>query len=582
MRDKLSPVVLALLVLASGAAVAGCEDEPKKQPEVVVEPQPTKEVAPSGPLDQLAAPDAVLIYGGIDKPNDLASHLSELVLGSAAPGAEQLTSGVSTLALRFGLKDGSGLDATKPIRFAIIDPKANEQPFAVAIGVKSRDAFVKSLPEKHKKDDAGNGFSFVTAGMNAVFVNIVDDWAVFTGQKEVFGANKAFLVKLIGATVKGDGGAVVDIAHASKLYATELEKGIADAKANITKAASTLPMGGGFDKIVDWMGSVSKELDKVVLTSNASKDAGRLQIDLVAKANSDLDKTFKSLGARKLEPMLGRLPADAPAALVASFDPDAATDFIRSLASWSLQLSLGQGASQADYSEAMNAYWKASNGDMAIVAHAFAEKLRLSMLMGVRDAKVVGESMEKLRGIYKEESVKQIYDKMGIEFAFKKDAYKVGSIGVDTVTAKLGEPKSKEAGQLNLKQAMGPAGGIFAEMMNHHFAVAEDRVVSVYGAESKDLMTAWLEGKVTGGLDKTPGVVRALKEGAPGMFFVLYGSPLAVAQALQEGAGAPSMAAASGIAVTAGSTGGTVHIVLDVPGDQAQAIARLAGSLGPM
>lgn len=582
MRDKLSPVVLALLVLASGTALAGCEDEPKKQHEVVVEPQPTQEVAPSGPLDKLAAPDAVLVYGGIDKPSDLASHLSELVLGGAAPGAEQLTSGLDALALRFGLKDASALDESKPIRFAIVDPKANEQPFAVAIGIKSRDALVKSLPEKHKKDDAGNGYSFVTVGMNAVFVNIVDEWAVFTGQKEVFEGNKAFLVKLIGATVKGDGGAVVDVAHLSKLYATELDKALADAKANVAKAASTLPMGGGFDKMIDWMGSVSKDLDKVVVTTKASKEAGKLQLDVVPKAGSDLEKTFKSLGARKLEPMLGRLPADAPAALVASFDPDAATDFIRSLASWSLQLSLGQGAGQADYSDAMNAYWKASDGDMAMVAHKFADKLRLSMLVGVRDAKVVGESMDKLRGIYKEDGVKKIYDKMGIELAFKKDAYKVGSVGVDIVTAKLGEPKTKEAGNLDLKQAMGPAAGIFAEMMSHHFAISEDRAVSVYGLESKDLMTAWLEGKVTGGLDKTPGVQRALKEGAPGMFFVLYGSPLAVAQALQEGAEGPSMGAASGIAFTAGSTGGTVHIQLDVPGDQAQALVQLARSLGPM
>ncbi len=583
MRDKLSKSLLALLFLAQAPLIAGCEKEStEKKAEPVVEAQPTKEVAPSGALDKLDAPATVIVYGGVDKPNALVESVSELVTGSQAQGSVQLESTVSALALRFGLKDGSGLDATKPVRFAIFDPKANEQPFALALPIKDRESFKKTLPEKHKADDGGNAFSFVTMGMNAVFVNLVDDWAVFTGQKELFAANKAFLVKLIGATVDGDAGAVIDIGHLSTIFGQDLATGIEQAKANMTQASATLPMGaGGFDKVFDWITTFSKELDKVVVKTSADKSAGKLRVDLQARPGTELEKTFKSLGARKLEPMLSRLPADAPAALVASFDPDTSGDFIRSLSSWSLQLSLGQGASDADYSEAMNAYWKASDGDTAIVAHKFGDKLRLSMLVGVRDPKETEASMDKLRGIYKEEGVKKLYDQMGIELAFKKAAYKVGDVGVDTLTAKLVEPKGTGAG-LNLKQAAGPAAGIFGEMLNQHFAVAKDRVVLVYGSESKDLMTAWLEDKVPGGLDKTAGTQRAIKEGAPGMFFLLYGSPLAVAQALQDEAGAAAPAPSPGLAITGGATGGTMHLAIDVPGEEARSLAQLLGSLGPM
>lgn len=569
-----------LMVAATALFVGGCEDEPVKKPEVTVEPQPAKEVAPSGPLDKVAAPDSILVYGGIDKMTDMAGHLSELVLGSPTQGAVQLDSAVSALALRFGLKDGKALDIKKPIRFAVVDPKANDEPFCIAVGITSRADFAKALPEKHKKDEAGNAFTYDTPGMKTVFVNYVDDWAVFTGQKEVFGAHKPFLVKLIGSTVQGDASAVIDVAHVTKLFGSEMTSGLAELKK--TAAAqnpSGSSMAGGMDKMFDWMKSMADDLDKVIITTTASKDAGRLQFDLLAKSGSELDKTFKSLGERKLDALMGRLPADAPAALVASFDPDSATDLMRGITAWSLQLTMGQSASEKDYSDAMNAYWKASNGDMALVAHQHEGELRLSMLAGVRDAKAATEAMDTLRGMYKEEGFKKLYEQMGLEYEFKKNAYKVGDVNVDSARAKLGKPKGDSKAP-DLEQAMGPAAGMFNQMMSHDFAITKDSMIAVYGSDARKLMEPWIEGKVAGGLDKAPGMQRALKTAAPGLFFVLYGSPLAVAQAMQDKEAAP--AAGNGIAVTAGSTGNVVHIVLDVPSDQARALTQMMGSLGPM
>lgn len=570
-----------MLTVAAAALTGGCEDEPKKKKEVVVEPQPAKEVAPSGPVEKLDAPDAVIVYGGVEKASDMAGHLSELLLGSPTQGATQLEDAIGATALRMGLKDAKALDPSKPMRFAIVDPKKNDQPFLIAVGIKSRDEFAKSLPEKHKKDDGGNAFSYTTPSMKAVFVNYVDDWAVFTGQKDVFTANKAFAVKLIGATVKSDAGIVVDVGHMTKLYGAEMTQAIADAKKMTAKQGGALPMSGGADKMFDWLESVAKDLDKVIVTTAASKASGRLQFDLVPKAGSELEKTFKTLGPRKLEPMLGRLPADAPAALVASFDPDTATDLMRSMTAWSMQLALGQGNSDKDYSEALDGYWKGSNGEMALVAHKFEDKLRLSMLGGVRDAELVRKSMGTLRGMYGEEGFKKLYEQMSLKLKFKKDAYKVGKVSVDSVKVELIEKKDANKGDPNaaLQDAMGAGAGLFAELMSHDFAVADDKLISVYGAEGKKVMEAWLEGEITGGLDKASGVQAALKGAAPGAFFLVWGSPLAVAQAMQE-PGADAPAPTTGVAISMGSTDNVVHLVLDVPGEQAKALVEMVGGLG--
>ena len=58
---------VATLVAASG--FGGCKDEAAKstdQPEVAITATPVKEVAPSGALGKLEAPESVWVYGGID------------------------------------------------------------------------------------------------------------------------------------------------------------------------------------------------------------------------------------------------------------------------------------------------------------------------------------------------------------------------------------------------------------------------------------------------------------------------------------------------------------------------------------
>jgi hypothetical protein len=596
MRDKASrgwlrpwlaiAALAAVPALAGGAA--GCKDEaakPTDQPEVAVTATPVKEVAPSGALGKLEAPESVMVYGGIDSPEKLAGHASELIFGSDARGAMQLQGAVGALAIRYGLSDGTALDPKKSVRFAVVDPKAHKEPIVVAVGISGRDAFIKTLPAKAVKDDGGNAYGYTTGASTPVFVNFVDDWAVFSNTKEIFPQHKAFMVKLIGATVDSDAAVVVDVAHLSKAYATDFEAALARAKTELESNASAIPIGSpsGVGKILDWAATVAKDLDRVLVSTSASAEGGKLSLAFSPKAGTDLAKTFQALGPRKLDAMLAKLPADAPLALVASFDTSTTSDLMRTIAAWSLQLSLGQGAAAADYSKAMNDYWQAASGDTALAAHAFDGKLRLSLLTGVKDAEAMKKALVAMRAMYGEEGVKKLYEKMGIKLEHKAGAYKVGDVSVDTVTATLLEPKPtspnapKDKPQVDLKRAMGAGAGIFAELMSHHTAIGKDTAFMVYGAESKKTMEAWLGNTIGGGLDREPGIQRAVKNAAPGLFFLLYGAPLAVAGALEKGTTVGPVK--EGIAISAGGDGGMLHLVIDVPGGQAKDLVRMVSGL---
>jgi hypothetical protein len=497
----------------------------------------------------------------------------------------QLQGAVGSLAMRYGLSDGTALDPKKPVRFAIVDPKANKEPVVVAVGTTGRDAFIKTLPAKATKDDGGNAYSYTTGASTPVFVNFVDDWAVFTNTKELFPQHKAFVVKLIGATVDSDAALVIDVGHLHKAYASELDLALKNAQKELESSAASTPIGSsaGIGKIMEWTASVAKELDKVHVSASAGSAGGELGFAFSPKAGTELEKAFRGLGKRNLEPILGKLPADAPLALAASFDSSTTSDLMRTIAAWSLQLSLGQGASAADYSEAMNAYWKAATGDTALTAFPFEGKLRLSLLTGVKDAEAMRKAVAALRAMYKEEGVKKLYEGMGVKLEHKVGAYKVGDVSVDTLTATLVEPKADDKGakgkgnDANLKRALGSGAGIFADLMSHHTAIGGDTAFMVYGAEGKKLMEAWLGGKVQGGLDREPGVKRALSNAAPGLFFLLYGSPLAVASALDKGGATGPVK--EGIAISAGGDGGLLHVVLDVPADQAKDLMRMLSSL---
>jgi hypothetical protein len=106
------------------------------------------------------------------------------------------------------------------------------------------------------------------------------------------------------------------------------------------------------------MAGVAHDLDIVSFHVDTLEDGAALAIDISAKKESALEKSFRALGARKLA-LLEKVPADAPLVIGMSIDPDGDDELRKSLTSWSLQLSFGANA-DPKYSEAMDgaARWR--------------------------------------------------------------------------------------------------------------------------------------------------------------------------------------------------------------------------------
>ena len=120
--------------------------------------------------------------------------------------------------------------------------------------------------------------------------------------------------------------------------------------------------------------------------------------------------------------------------------------------------------------------------------------------------------------------------------------------------------------------------------MTSHSAIAGDAVVVVMGKDAKDVMTAWIEGKISGGLDQAPGMVRARKQAANGAFGLAYGSPLELLRVIKIGGVSPfpqlpaAPPATNGLALSVGTQGGAVQVVLDLPAEQIGSFVQLAAA----
>jgi hypothetical protein len=563
---------LFLTVFACLVLLGGCKDD-KKTEEAPVEAKATQEVAPSGALAKLDAPESVIAFGGSDNPGAALGKLATMggPMGMAL-GADLVA---AKLAQALDLSDPKALDLAKPFRFAVIDPKADKEGFVLVFGTHGKDATAKALPANKKNDDGGNAFSY-QRGSHTTYVNFLDDFMVSSPSKDLFGKNKAFLVKLVGAAVAGEGAVVVSAANATKMFDQEMVAAIQQLKAQSAAGSTPGMNAGAVAGMFDWMAELARDTDKVLVTLDVLGDGGKLTFQVHPKNDSGLSKSFSALKERKLG-LLAKVPADAPAVFAMSIDPDGAGDLTRRLATLSLQISITDEAVLAKYRDAMDAYWKSTTGEMLFAAHyppkADDHRLALSAIFGIRDAAAARKAQEAMRKMYEEESVKKSYAALGMKMQVKPAAYKIGDTPVDTIQmafeAKPGQPDISKM----------PLVGDFFFM---NTAFASDLGVIAYGKESKPTLEAWLAGKLQGGFAEAPGVVRAMKNVAPGMFMFLYVSPLELVNGLGGGGALPAGIGTSktGIAMSAGTRDGDLHVVLDAPAEQVMALVAMFTSLG--
>ena len=561
-----------LSALALAVATTGCDD--KKSDKVTT---PTKEVVASGPLEKLKAPANVLVYGGTDNPIKLLGKLDAFV-GAVTGAATKPEMAAAGLQMSFKLTDAKVIDLSKPIRVAVFDPKTNPNPLMIAFGTTGKDKLKAALPADKKTDDVGNAFSY-PAGGRTIYVNFIDDFVVMTHASGMFAKQRPFIKTLLGSKVSGQAAVIVPVKNINTLYKTEM----AAAQQQMVAVSQKLGKQPGLtpEQLRDTMKSafeVFGDLDTVLATTRDTSDGGLvLAFDVAAKKGSATQKMLASVGPSKLEG-LAKLPADAAFALAMSWGTGSGK-WSQKLFRWSLKMMFGGNKAAEKYLAPMNAYMASTTGEIGVAGHSLegSDDLGIVMQTGIKDIEAARKAWDEMTALYKDKEFLEAYKKMGIDFSFNKAAYKVGDVSVATSGTKLTKEFAEKA-----KLGSGAAAAMLEGVTSTHMALTKDGQVTAFGKDPKPLMEAWLGGKIKGGLDKAPGVVRARKNAAPGSFFFLYGSPLAVARKIKIGGKklfpqAPAgPAPKNGLAFSLGAKDGRLHVVIDLPSEQAKSLAQLA------
>jgi hypothetical protein len=576
------------------AAAAGCDD--RKDAPVTAETKGPAEVVASGPLASLEAPPTVLLFGGTQSPEALVRRVAALAPGGSMLTAAEIARGIQT---KFKLSDPGALDLSKPVRFAVVEPKKHKEPMALCVGTKGRDAFAAALPATKKAGEGGNAYRYEIGEGKTAYVGFIDDFAVLTESPQLFADARAFLTKLLGAAVSGEGAFVVSVTNAATMYRAEIEQGLGELRKQVAEGAKASPLGGGAQATalgaMEWLKQTLADIDRAHVVLAAVEDGVRASAQLRPKAGSGFEKSMKLLEGGRPLPLLAKLPPKSLLVAAVAVDPERAAENLGGVLGWGLRLGVGTGGTEpeklAAVDEAMRAYWKGTTGEWAtlVVPSASALGVDIASIAGVRDAEAVRGALAKLRAHAAAKELAGLYEALGVKASVKEAAYRVGSVAVDTVTAEAA-PAKDASPRAPMDPARVRAAGaesdplreLVLDVMSSHTAVGAEQVVIALGRQARPLVEAVMGGKLEGGLDKTPGLGRARAAAAPGQFLLLYVQPVDLLKRLKlDGtslfggkldAVPPSE---MGIALSAGAKDGGLELVLDVPAEQGRAVLGL-------
>lgn len=570
----------AVLAVALAPLVLGCgDDKDKKGPEAAAPPNAAFALQ-GGPIGEIVPPASVVAWGGADTVDRLAAGAQAFAqqISPLVPPVQETLNG--ELRRRLALTKLEGVDWSKPARLALFDPKGMPKAvLALVLTLSGKDQFLATLPAVKKENDEGNAITYRDDLGRTICLNFVNDTVVVTWEKKQFPTNIEFFVRLAKSTV-GEGQTFnVSATNVSALYAKEIEDMIAQAKQQVTTGAMAVsPMQGEVSsRVLTWMVSTFKDLERVEVVPKLPEDGATLAIRLHPRAGSELAKSFRSIKARP-HTLLSRIPADATMFASFSTDPDATDSLTTRFIEWAMTINFGTKVPEG-YGQAMREYFQATGGEMVVAAHKpiSGDGLALTTLLSVRDEQKLRDAMRKSKLIFKDKDVVEASKKMGTTIEYKENAYKVGAVPVDVVEVKY------EKGKNPLAQ-LGPFGEALSELTTSHMATSKDLSLIAYGKDGRKGVEAFLGGKVQGGLDKAAGPVRAFRMAAKEPVGIFYISPIEMAKRASLGGknpladGLKDLASTTGAALSFSATDGVLEILLDVPVEQArnlfQGVAR--------
>ena len=530
----------------------------------------------SAPLEGLKAPADVLAYGGTGPVDTTLGQFGALATQAGLPMPDPRAQIGLALKAELGLKDEKVIDLKRGVRFAVLNPKQFQAaPLALIFGITSKDAFVAALPDGKKADDEGNTYSFLKfpGSTEASYVNFTSDWVIVTHAPTLFPHYREFLELLAFSEVSDAGGAVVAIRNLTTIYGADLDAGVADFKKSMRANMAMIPGAAQQTWLVDALGDAvtqsARDLDTLRVTFDTLPDGLRLQVGFHPKVASELAKSFGELKGTGTGALLARMPADAPFFAWANLPTERLHAFGDKIAGMTVGAMLKDDpAKSTEYTQAMKDAVGSFSGEFVVAAHGpvGGDGLALTGLFGILDVAKARAAQTKLTGVYKEPGAMAYYQRVGLNVDMKPAAYAVGDTPVAVITTSAGDSNP----QLKAMSA-----GL-AELLTQHIALSKDLGVMAYGSDARKTVEAVLGGTLPGGLDKAAGPVRALKQAAHNPLMVVYVSPVDVARRVRMNGLNPMAAllkdisATSGIALSVGTDGGALEVVLDVPVEQVQ------------
>jgi hypothetical protein len=532
-------------------------------------------VGASGPLAGLKAPASVVAYGGTKSATAFfqkVSGVGSAVMPMVPPFATMIQMGLQK---QLHLKTADVIDLNKPVRVAVIDPqKYGRNPAIFLLGTSGKDKFIGALTSK-KKGSGENQFELDTKSGRKAYLNFVGDHVAVSFHKDLFAANKAFLGKLLGASIPAEVAMVMDFSHIHTLYGS-----VVDARLDmIDRQMKSNPMmaqqAKGLSNIIPGIKKLFKGADKMVLKLAFPAGGAKVLADFHPKKGSTL-----ASGMSKLKPIKNgcydRVEAGSPLVIAMNVDAAAAGDLIESMMALSFSMMPTDEAAKKKVSELMKSAWKQMHGDVVMVAPDLGPKeLALAGLYRVKDGAALGKTMvEMMKFMYSSPKFIENYKKAGMEVSFKADAYKIGSTPVTVSAIKM------TGGKL----AANPFGKMISGFMTTHIAAQKDAAYFGYGPAAKQALEKLMSGKVQKPLSGDAGFKRALANAANGTLFLLYVSPSGIAKRVAAAQGGPSAMpdVPGGITFSFGMQGGVATMAFDVPKEQLKAIKALSKLAGNM
>ncbi|MCC6521870.1 MAG: hypothetical protein IT373_04350 [Polyangiaceae bacterium] len=575
-----------MLGLALALGASGCKGKPDRSSaaetalaEQRADAPPTVTVG-SGPLLDIVAPQDVWAYGGVDAMAALAQKLGGALGMPPLPSGAGAMAGAlvgKPIAKKLGLTSPSGLDLARPLRFAVVDPRGGEKAILV-VGITSRDALVQTLPAGRRENEQQNAYAYGEG--SPTYVNFVGDYAVFSRRPGTFTGLREFLGRLAGATLPAQVAVAVPLKNAFASLGPELAMALEALKRELPAQAAlggaapgTAAKGAALaTETLTWLAGAAKEVDHALLT--ASFDDGALvTLELAPKPGTALETTFKSLAGRPHK-LLAKLPADAPLFLSVAVDPQKGGDLTKRLYELVADMEGDGSPRAAEFASAAMRYWNASTGEVAFAAHALPDGpgLAFSGIMGLRDAAEARRAKADLDKIRDDPRWQEAAAATGAKTKRHPDAFKLGGVSFDTTEVEVDRDK--------LGGLTPGASDMLGALMHQAAGLGEDAAYYAMGAEPQKALELLLGPKARGGLDRAPGVARALEHAAPGPFFVGYARVLDLLKAfapLGGGAVDPGVipATQNGLALSLGVKDGAVRAVLDLPMEQVVAAIQL-------